>query len=375
MAFGIKTAFDSGNRMSDQANHDRRRFLGGAAMTLVAAKMGIVGAKAHAAVDTHLPVEGNMPSLESGYGWLNSQPLTVSGLRGKVALIDFWTYTCINWRRQLPYVRAWAAKYRANGLVTIGVHTPEFPFEKNAENVRRAVKETRVDYPVVIDSDYSIWRAFSNEYWPALYFVDAQGRIRHHVFGEGEYEQSERIIQQLLAEAGATGFRSDLVSVHAEGPEATADWSNLGSAENYVAYERTENFSSPGGPISDKPHVYSAPAELKINHWALSGDWTMQQGAITLNQPNGRIAYRFHARDLHLVMGPGAHGNLVRFRVFIDGQQAATSHGSDVDAQGNGTVSEPRMYQLIRQSSPIVDRQFEIQFLDSGVEAFSFTFG
>jgi thiol-disulfide isomerase/thioredoxin len=375
MAFGIKAAFNSGNRMSDQANHDRRHFLGGAAMTLVAAKMGILGAKADAAAASRLPVEGNLPSFDGGLGWLNSQPLTASGLRGKVALIDFWTYTCINWRRQLPYVRAWAEEYKTHGLVTIGVHTPEFPFEKNTENVRRATKETRVDYPVVIDSDYAIWRAFDNEYWPALYFVDGQGRIRHHVFGEGEYDKSERVLQQLLAEVGATGFRSDLVSVHADGPEAAPDWANLGSGENYVGYQRTEDFESLGGPVRDKPHVYSAPPGLKINHWALSGNWTMQQGAITINQPNGRIAYKFHARDLHLVMGPGAHGNPVRFRVFIDGQQAATSHGSDVDAQGNGTVSQPRMYQLIRQSSPIVDRQFEIQFLDAGVEAFSFTFG
>lgn len=361
--------------MSDQINHDRRRFLGRAAMTLVATKFGIFGAKAQTTAAPRLPVEGSVPSLDGGLGWLNSQPLTASGLRGKVALIEFWTYTCINWRRQLPYVRAWANKYRDHGLVTIGVHSPEFPFEKDQENVRHAVKETRVDYPVVIDSDYAIWRAFNNEYWPALYFADGQGRIRHHVFGEGEYDQSERVIQQLLAEAGATGIPNDLVSVRAGGPEAPADWPNLRSAENYVGYQRTENFASPGGPVSDQPHVYSAPASLKTNHWALSGDWTMQGEAIVLNRPGGHIAYRFHARDLHLVMGPVAHGKPVRFRIFIDAQPASDVHGTDVDAEGNGTVSEPRMYQLIRQSSRIVDRQFEIQFLDPGVEAFSFTFG
>ncbi len=362
--------------MSETINHDRRYFLGGAAITLVAAKLGILGdAKGQSAADSRLAVEGKLPPLDSTYGWLNSQPLRAEDLRGKVVLTDFWTYTCINWRRQLPYVRAWAEKYKDHGLVTIGVHTPEFSFEKSPENVRRAVKETRVEYPVVIDSDYAVWRAFENEYWPALYFADAQGRIRHHVFGEGEYEKSERIIQELLSESGSRGVPGDLVSVHAGGPEAAADRSNLGSNENYVGYQRTENFESPSGPVSDKSHVYSTPTGLKTNHWALSGEWTMRQEAIVLNQPRGSIAYRFHARDLHLVMGPGAHGNPVRFRVFIDRQPAGAVHGTDVDDQGNGTVVEPRMYQLIRQRSPISDRLFEIQFLDSGVEAFSFTFG
>jgi thiol-disulfide isomerase/thioredoxin len=322
-----------------------------------------------------LPIEGNLPPLDGAIGWLNSQPLTTRDLREKVVLIDFWTYTCINWRRQLPYVRAWAEKYKDDGLVTIGVHTPEFSFEKNMENVRRATKETCVEYPIAVDSDYAIWRAFGNEYWPALYFADAQGRIRHHVFGEGEYEQSERIIQQLLIEAGKGGISHELVSVDARGAEATADWPNLGSTENYVGYQRTQNFASPGGRVLDKPHLYSAPAGLELNHWALSGDWTMQREALVLNQPGGRIAYKFHARDLHLVMGPGVRGNGLRFRVFLDGQPAGAAHGSDVDDQGNGTVTEPRMYQLIRQKHPIVDRQFEIEFLDPRIEAFSFTFG
>ena len=356
-------------------DHDRRRFLGNAAMTLVAAQLGIIGANAQLAAVPRLPTEGELPSFNSTGAWLNSQPLKTRELRGKVVLINFWTYTCINWQRQLPYVRAWATKYKDRGLIVIGVHTPEFSFEKNIVNVRRAAEKMQVEYPIVIDSDYSIWRAFNNEYWPALYFADTQGRIRHHVFGEGEYETSERAIQELLREAGDSGIRSDLVSVNAGGAEAAADWDNLNSGENYVGYQRTERFASPGGPVSNKPHVYKFPEKMGLNYWTLSGDWTMGKEAIVLNQSGGRIAYRFHARDLHLVMGPGIAGTPVRFRALIDGQPAGAAHGSDVDNQGNGTVTEPRMYQLIRQPSPIVDRRFEIQFLDSGLEAFSFTFG
>jgi thiol-disulfide isomerase/thioredoxin len=322
-----------------------------------------------------LPIEGELPSLGSATEWLNSQPLTAAGLRGKVVLIDFWTYTCINWLRQLPYVRVWAEKYKGQGLVVIGIHAPEFAFEKNVDNVRRAAKNMRIDYPIAIDSDHAIWRAFKNEYWPALYFVDAQGHIRHHQFGEGEYEQSEMIIQQLLAEAGSSGIGHELVSVDARGAEAAADWVSLKSPENYVGYERTENFASPGGAVLDKRHVYAAPAQLKLNHWALSGDWTAGKQATVLNKANGRITYRFHARDLHLVMGPAARGTSVRFRVLIDGHPPGAAHGIDVDDQGNGTVTEQRLYQLIRQPKPIAERQFEIEFLDSGVEAFVFTFG
>jgi thiol-disulfide isomerase/thioredoxin len=322
-----------------------------------------------------LPIEGELPSLGGATGWLNSPPLTAAGLRGKVVLIDVWTYTCINWLRTLPYVRAWAEKYKDQGLVVIGVHSPEFAFEKNADNVRRATKDMRVDYPIAIDSDFAIWRALKNEYWPALYIVDAQGRVRHHQFGEGEYDRSERVIQQLLAEAGRSGISHELVSVDAQGAEAAADWGSLKSPENYVGYGRTESFASPGGAVLDKPRVYAAPAQLKLNHWALSGDWTMQKQATVLNKPNGRIAYRFHARDLHLVMGPAARGTSVRFRVLIDGQPPGAAHGVDVDDQGNGTATEQRMYQLIRQPKPIADRKFEIEFLDPGVEAFAFTFG
>ena len=286
-----------------------------------------------------LPIEGELPSLGSATEWLNSPPLTASGLRGKVVLIDVWTYTCINWLRQLPYVRAWAEKYKNQGLVVIGVHAPEFAFEKNVDNVRRAAREMKINYPIAIDNDYAIWRALKNQYWPALYFVDAQGKIRHHHFGEGEYERSERVIQQLLSEAGMRGIGQELVSVDARGAEVAADWGSLKSPENYVGYERTENFASPGGAVLDKRRVYAVPARLRLNQWALSGDWTVQKQATVLNKANGRIAYRFHARDLHLVMGPAARGTSVRFRVLIDGQPPGAAHGIDVDDKGNGTVS------------------------------------
>jgi thiol-disulfide isomerase/thioredoxin len=316
-----------------------------------------------------------LASLERANDWLNSPPLTTSALRGKVVLVDFWTYSCINWRRTLPYVRAWAEKYKDQGLVVIGVHSPEFSFEKHLNNVRWAVKDMRVDYPVAVDSELVIWRAFENQYWPALYFIDARGRARHHQFGEGSYEQSEMIIQRLLAEAGASGLGDDLVSVDARGLEVAADWGDLKSPENYVGYGRTENFTSPGGAVRNEPRAYTLPARLRLNDWALSGDWTMKSEATVLNKASGRIAYRFHARDLHLVMGPAAPGTSARFRVLIDGQPPGAAHGTDIDDQGNGTVTEQRLYQLIRQPKPIADRQFEIEFFDSGVEAFSFTFG
>ncbi len=322
-----------------------------------------------------LPVEGELPSLGSATGWLNSQPLTGAGLHGKVVLIDFWTYTCINWLRSLPYVRAWAEKYKDQGLTVIGVHAPEFEFEKNVDNVRRAAEDMRVDYPIAIDNEYAIWSAFDNHYWPALYFVDAQGHIRHHQFGEGEYEQSEMIIQQLLTEAGIGGIAHDLVSVDARGAEAAADWGSLKSPENYVGYERTENFASPGGAALDTPRVYAAPTRLRLNHWALWGDWTVERQATVLNKANGRIAYRFHARDLHLVMGPAARGDSVRFQVLIDGQPPGADHGIDVDDQGDGTVTEQRLYQLVRQRDPVTEHTFEITFLDPDVQAYAFTFG
>jgi thiol-disulfide isomerase/thioredoxin len=329
----------------------------------------------HGSSDAPMPAQAELASLERADAWINSSPLTAADLRGKVVLIDFWTYTCINWLRTLPYVRAWADKYRDQGLVVIGVHAPEFAFEKDINNVRRAVKDLRVDYPVAVDSEHVIWRAFRNQYWPALYFIDAQGRLRHHQFGEGSYEQSEMILQQLLTEAGKSGFAHEPVSVEGQGIEAAADWRSLKSPENYLGYERTENFASPGGAILDKPRAYMAPTRLRLNEWALSGEWKITRQAVALNQPNGSIAYRFHARDLHVVMGPAAPGAAVRFRVLIDGKPPGVAHGLDVDEQGNGTVTEQRLYQLIRQSKPIDDRQFEIEFLDPGVEAFAFTFG
>jgi thiol-disulfide isomerase/thioredoxin len=313
--------------------------------------------------------------LDSADEWLNSPRLKTEDLRGKVVLVNVWTYTCINWLRQLPYVRAWAEKYKDKGLVVVGVHTPEFPFEHNLDNVHRAARELQVSYPVAIDNDYSIWRGFSNNYWPALYFIDAQGRLRHTQFGEGQYEQSEMILQRLLAEAGRTDLGNDLVAVEADGAEAAADWGSLKSPENYLGSERTENFASPGAGFLSRQSEFVFPAKLSLNHWALLGDWTMGKAAVVLNKPNGRIAYRFHARDLHLVMGPAASGTPVRFRVLIDGQAPGPAHGADVDSDGNGKATEQRLYQLIRQSKPIADRQFEIEFLDPGIEAYAFTFG
>jgi thiol-disulfide isomerase/thioredoxin len=322
-----------------------------------------------------LPVEGELPSFGGATEWLNSPPLTAAGLRGKVVLVDFWTYTCINWLRSLPYVRAWAEKYQDYGLVVIGVHTPEFAFEHNIDNVRRAVADMNIGYPVAIDNDYAVWLAFGNHYWPALYFADAQGNIRHHHFGEGEYQQSEMIIQQLLAEAGSSGIGHELVSVDPRGIEAAADWGSLRSPENYVGYERTENFASPGGAVPGESHAYVVPPRLGLNQWALAGDWTMEDQAITLNTADGRIACRFHARDLHLVMGPAAPGTSARFQVLIDGMPPGDAHGADTDSQGDGTVADQRLYQLIRQPGPITDHTFEITFPDSGVQAFAFTFG
>jgi thiol-disulfide isomerase/thioredoxin len=318
---------------------------------------------------------GELRSLGRATEWLNSPPLTEAGLHGKVVLVEFWTYTCINWLRTLPYVRAWAEKYRDQGLVVIGVHAPEFPFEKNLDNVRRAAKELRVDFPVAVDNEHEIWRAFDNNYWPALYFIDAKGKLRHHQFGEGEYEQSERMIQKLLAEAGNTGVGSGLVSVEGRGAEAAPDWARLNSQENYLGAERTEGFASPGSVGLDQRRVYAAPARLELNQWALAGEWTVGRGAIASTKANGRIVYRFHARDLHLVMGPAARGAAVRFRVLIDGRPPGAAHGIDVDEQGYGSAAEQRLFQLIRQPKPIADRVFTIEFLDPGVEVFAFTFG
>jgi hypothetical protein len=348
---------------------DRRRFLGAAAMTIAAAHLGTFSTL-NAGDDG--PRE--LAAIGSAAEWLNSSPLTPSSLAGKVVVIDFCTYTCINWLRTLPYRRAWAQKYR-QGFVLIGVHTPEFEFEQNLDNVRRAVRQMRIEYPIVIDNDYLIWHAFKNQYWPALYFIDARGRVRQHHFGEGEYARSEMPIQRLLAEAGAGGPREGVVSVDAGGVETAADWDNLRSPENYLGYGRTAHFVSPGGAARDRRRVYAAPAQLALNRWALAGEWTMGRQATVVSSPNGRIVYRFHARDLHLVMGPPPHGNSARFRVSLDGRPPGPAHGLDVDESGNGMAVEHRLYQLIRQPKPIVDRRFEIEFLDAGVETFAFTFG
>jgi thiol-disulfide isomerase/thioredoxin len=379
--------------MPEEITYDRRRLLGTAALMFAAGQFGMIGAAqaqsgttppAHqpaiegqqmSPASVPLPIEGELPSLGGATGWLNSQPLGPSGLRGKVVLINIWTYTCINWLRQLPYVRAWAEKYKERGFVVIGVHSPDFAFEKEVENVRRAVADLRVDYPVAIDSDHAIWRAFKNAYWPALYVIDAQGRIRHHHFGEGAYEQTERMIQHVLGEAGIGGIGPELVAVEARGLEAAADWGSLQSPENYVGFARTEHFASSGGAALNKRRIYAAPARLQRNHWALAGDWTVEHQAVMLHEAHGRITYCFHARDLHLVMGPAARGTAVRFRVFLDGKPPGAAHGIDVDDHGNGTVAAQRLYQLIRQPPPIMDRQFEIEFLDPGMEAFAFTFG
>jgi thiol-disulfide isomerase/thioredoxin len=322
----------------------------------------------------NLPIEGEVPSLEGATGWLNSPPLSGADLRGKVVLIDFWTYTCINWLRTLGYVRAWAEKYEDQGLVVVGVHTPEFPFERDVDNVRQAAKDMRVGYPIALDPDYAVWRAFSNQYWPAVYIADVEGRIRHHQFGEGGYAECERIIQALLREAGGGGG-DDLVSVADDGFEAQADWANLESPETYLGYEQAQNFASPGGAELDEPRTYVAQDQLRLNQWALSGDWTVERGASVLNRADGGIALRFHARDVHLVMGPRLRGTALPFRVLIDGEPPGAAHGLDVDEQGHGQVDQQRLYQLIREPRSIADRTFEITFLAPGVEAYAFTFG
>jgi Thioredoxin like C-terminal domain/AhpC/TSA family len=322
-----------------------------------------------------LPIEGRLPSLGGATDWLNSPPLEAEGLRGKVVGVDFCTYTCINWLRSLPYIRAWAQVYEKQGLVMIGVHTPEFSFEHDLENVRRALKEMEVTYPIAVDNDYAVWEAFSNNYWPALYFIDADGRIRHHRFGEGDYERSERIIQQLLRDAGAEGVGDELAPVDPRGPEVASAWDDLESPEEYLGSRRAQNFdpSERSGWGEHRSDEGTRPP--RRNHWTLAGNWTMTPEAVVLNEPNGRIAFRFHARDVHLVMGPTAREIPVPFRVSIDGAPPGSSGGTDVDESGSGLLDEQRMYQLIRQQGPIDDRTFEIEFLDRGAEAFAFTFG
>jgi len=338
-------------------------------MTIAAAHLGMFGSGEGS---DRAPRE--LAALGRAAEWINSPPLLPDSLAGKVVVVDFWTYTCINWLRTLPYVRAWSQKYRQQ-LVVIGVHTPEFAFEHDTDNVRRAVRQMRIEYPVAIDNNYAIWRAFDNNYWPALYLIDARGRVRQHQFGEGEYERSERAIQRLLSEAGVAGVSNEVVPVEGSGFEAAADWTSVKSPETYLLYGRSGNFVSREARTSDRRRTYVAPDRLALNQWSLAGEWAMGAQATALNHASGSIAYRFHARDVHLVMGPSRPGSPVRFRVTLDGQPPGAAHGLDVDEGGHGTAVDQRLHQLIRQPKPIADRTVAIEFLDAGVEAFCFTFG
>ena len=352
-------------------DRDRRRFLRQAVMTMGAAHAGaLLGPVAEAG--QRIPRE--LEAIGKATEWINSPRLTPANLTGTVVLVSFWTYTCINWLRTLPYIRTWSQKY-TQGLIVLGVHTPEFPFERNVENVRRAVQQMSIEYPIVIDNDYAIWRAFANQYWPALYFVDGRGRVREHQFGEGGYQTSERTIQRLLKDAGVSNVADGLARVEGSGLEATADWENLKTPETYIGYERAENFTSSDSVRRDQSRIYRPASRLSLNQWSLAGDWTIGRQATVLNRTPGRIVHHFHARDVHLVMGPSRRDTSIRFRVSVDGRPPGTAHGLDVDEAGNGTVRDSRLYQLIRQQRPIIDRVLDIEFLDAPVEAFSFTFG
>ena len=310
----------------------------------------------------------HMPSLGGATEWLNSKPLGPAELRGHVVLVNFWTWTCINWLRQEPYVRAWSQAYRDDGLVVIGVHTPEFSFEHDTEGVRHATQERAIDYPVAVDNDYAIWNAFANHYWPALYFVDADGVISDHHFGEGRYEQSEHVIQRLL------GVKRELVSVKGLGVEAAADWDHLGTPETYLGYARGERLASPDGAAFDESRAYELPERLRFNQWALAGEWTIGGENVVLDQAGGSIAFRFHARDAHLVLSPGAR-EPIPFRVILDGDAPGGSRGVDVDEDGNGVLQDGGMYQLVREHDGVRERTLEITFLEPGAEAYAFTFG
>lgn len=335
------------------------------------------GAMMMAAKNTapRLPVEGQLPALDGAVQWLNSAPLTAAQLKGKVVLVDFWTYSCINCLRSLPYVKAWADKYRDQGLVVIGVHAPEFAFERDVKNVTKAMADLGIDYPVAVDNDYAIWRAFDNQYWPAHYFADAKGQIRYHHFGEGAYDESERVIQTLLREAGQTQISTDLIDASGQGVQQAADMGDVKSPETYLGYDRAENFVSQGGARHDRTSTYNTPPMLSLNTWGLDGQWNIGAERISLAAPGGKISYRFHARDLHLVLGPGSDGKPLHFKVSVDGKAPADAHGTDVAPDGSGTVTEQRLYQLLRQPGDIADHTFTIEFSDPGVSAYAFTFG
>ncbi len=365
IAFGLDTGLLTQLSLTQTADLEQ---------TLVDGTLPTRAAKTDTVAGSNLPSEGTFPSLAGATTWLNSPPLTPAQLRGKVVLVDFWTYSCINCLRSLPYIRAWAAKYKDHGLVVIGVHAPEFAFEKDLDNVRRAVRDLGITYPVAVDNDLKIWQAFNNQYWPAHYFIDAQGRIRYHHFGEGAYDESERVIQELLKDAGYRNVPTGIVDPQAAGALAAADNADLQSPETYIGYARAENFAS-GTPSFDAPQTYTVPSTLQLNQWGLVGTWTIAGEQASLDRAPGKIVFRFHARDLHLVVGPGPDGKPVRFRVTVDGAPPGASHGADTDDRGLGTVTGQRLYQLVRQNGPIADRTFAIEFLDPGVQAFSFTFG
>ena len=358
--------------MVESINQERRRFLGTAAGALVASRLGVIASVFNQMACAALVNEGTLPSLSGATDWINSPPLTPEGLRGKVVLVDFWTYTCVNWTRTLPYVRAWAEKYKDAGLVVIGAHTPEFPFEKDIDNIRWSAKVMNVNYPIAVDSNYGIWRAFDNNYWPAAYLADANGTLRFHHFGEGNYDGIERTIQRLLDEAGKK-TDGQLVKVNPRGLEVAADYGTLRSGENYLGYRQGEGFAS--DILEDAPKNYSAPARLGLNQWALEGNWTIKEGPVVLSGPHGSICYRFHARDVNLIMSPPIKVASVPFRITVDGKPPGAAHGEDTDAEGNGTLTRQRCYQLVRLQEPVRDRTFEIQFAQPGVEAYDFTFG
>jgi thiol-disulfide isomerase/thioredoxin len=311
----------------------------------------------------------HMPSLGGAAEWLNSEPLGPAELRGHVVLVNFWTLTCINWLRTEPYVRTWSQAYKSEGVVVIGVHTPEFSFEHEVDLVWRATKERGMDYPVAIDNDYAIWSAFANHYWPALYFIDADGIVRNHHFGEGRYEQSERVIQRLL------GVERELITVEGVGVEAPADWNHLRTPETYLGYGRSERFSSTDGVAFDECHAYEIPERLRVNHWSLHGEWTIGPDNVALEQPGGSVVYRFHARDAHLVLSPGGAREQIPFHVLLDGEAPGRSAGVDVDEDGNGVLRDGRLYQLVRQHDAVRERTLQITFLEPGAEAYAFTFG
>jgi thiol-disulfide isomerase/thioredoxin len=338
---------------------------------------GLIRSIAHRLAGEHLalPVEGRLAGFAGATRWLNSEPLTPKGLRGRVVLVDFWTYTCVNWLRTLPYRRAWAAKYADAGLTVVGVHTPEFGFEHDLDNVTAQTRDLGAEYPVAVDNDYTVWRAFDNRFWPALYLADVEGRVRYHHFGEGEYAMTEMAVQQLLLEAGADDLDQELVVVEPRGLEVAADWRTLRSPETYLGYAQGSGFASATRARFDTAHRYAAAPHLPLNHWDLSGTWTVTQEAAVLQESVGRVAFQFEARDVNLVMGPAAGSGPIPFRVFLDGEAGDGAAGTDVAADGRGTLDEQRTYQLVRQSGPIVERRFEIEFAAAGAEAYCFTFG